>query len=119
MSQYTKPVTEDDPCALTCKNCGLDYWTSAEQANDCPRCGCYQWEPHGPEGHPDGNAACEGRSASDVEDNPQGLGLEEDLDAISTDAAFAIECLERGETATARRLLRGIKSYADRWTDEE
>lgn len=52
MGQYSKPPEEDHPHALTCQDCGLDYWTSAKQPNDCPRCGSYSWESHGPEGHP-------------------------------------------------------------------
>lgn len=46
-------------------------------------------------------------------------GLEDDLDAISTDAKTAMERLEQGDTDTVRQLLRGIKSYADRWRDND
>jgi len=54
---------------------------------------------------------------SDFTDNPH--GLEDDLDAISTDAEAAMEALERDDTDTARQLLRGIKAYADRWKDTD
>ena len=46
MGQIEKP-NNAHRAALTCNNCGTDYWTDQTQANDCPECGFQDFEIHG------------------------------------------------------------------------
>lgn len=52
MAQLTKPEAEHR-AALTCNNCGTEYWTDNTQGNQCPDCGFQDFEIHGPGGHDD------------------------------------------------------------------
>jgi len=38
MGQLNKPDSEHE-LALSCNECGTDYWTDTTQHNACPRCG--------------------------------------------------------------------------------
>lgn len=55
MGQFSKPDSEHR-AALTCNNCGAEYWTDEGQLNDCPECGRQDFEIHGPDGHPEVDA---------------------------------------------------------------
>lgn len=50
MGQRTNPKTEHR-AALTCNNCGLEYWTDSTQSNDCPECDHQDFEIGGPDEH--------------------------------------------------------------------
>lgn len=55
MAERSKPDAEHR-AALTCQNCGTEYWTSDGQTNECPDCGLQDYEIHGPNGHSTGDA---------------------------------------------------------------
>jgi len=50
MGQKTKP-DGNHPAALTCNNCGLEYWTDETQDNMCPECSHRDFEIGGPDEH--------------------------------------------------------------------
>ena len=46
MTQREEPDAEHR-AALTCNDCGTDYWTDSTQTNECPECQSLDFEIHG------------------------------------------------------------------------